>query len=70
MPSSADEAMKLYQVLEGIPTALPDQEITALVDDTRRVQKDCLFFCIRGSRFDGHAAAEDMLQKGDRKSVV
>ena len=70
MPSSADEAMKLYQVLEGIPTALPDQEITALVDDTRRVQKDCLFFCIRGSRFDGHAAAEDMLQKGAAAVVV
>ena len=64
MPGSADETMKLYQVLEETAIALPDQEITCLADDTRKVQPGCLFFCIRGNRFDGHDAAAEMLEQG------
>lgn len=64
MPGSADETMKLYQVLEETATALPDKEITCLADDTRKVQPGCLFFCIRGNRFDGHDAAAEMLEQG------
>lgn len=56
--------MKLYALLEGLATALPDSEITGVSDDTRRICKGMVFVCIKGSRFDGHDAAEEMLAKG------
>lgn len=41
-----------------------DPEITALVNDSRKVEKGCLFVCIKGANFDGHDAAYDAAKKG------
>ncbi|MBQ5331628.1 MAG: UDP-N-acetylmuramoyl-L-alanyl-D-glutamate--2,6-diaminopimelate ligase [Oscillospiraceae bacterium] len=41
-----------------------DTDISFLTDDTRKVEKGCLFACIKGTRFDGETAAEEMLRKG------
>lgn len=56
--------MKLYTLLEGLQTALPDTEVTGVTDDTRKMQKDMVFVCIRGAKYDGHDAAEAMHEKG------
>ena len=56
--------MKLYALLEGLATALPDSEITGVSDDTRNIREGMVFVCVKGSRFDGHDAAADMLAKG------
>ncbi len=56
--------MKLYTLLEGLETSLPDSEITGVSDDTRKIGEGMVFVCIKGSRFDGHDAAKEMLAKG------
>ncbi|MGN0621274.1 MAG: UDP-N-acetylmuramoyl-L-alanyl-D-glutamate--2,6-diaminopimelate ligase [Porcipelethomonas sp.] len=57
--------MKLYRLLEGLAeTKLPDIEISMITDNTKKVQKDCVFVCVKGGSFDGHSAAEEMLEKG------
>ncbi len=44
--------------------------VSAVVYDSRKVQKDCLFICIKGANFDGHAFAEDVVKQGARVLVV
>lgn len=56
--------MRLYTLLEGLLTALSDCDITGVTDDTRKVKAGMLFVCVKGSRFDGHDAAEEMLKQG------
>ncbi len=56
--------MKLYQLLEGMPTALPDMEITAVTDDSRKVCEGAIFVCVKGAKFDGHSVAQKMLDQG------
>ncbi len=58
--------MKLQKLLEGtgVATALPDSEITALTDDSRRVTAGCVYACLRGEHFDGHTVAGEALEKG------
>lgn len=57
--------MKLRELLENnAVTAIGDTEITSITDDTRKVQKGSLFFCVKGGSFDGHTAAAEMLEKG------
>lgn len=56
--------MRLYTLLEDLSTALPDCEITGVTDDTRKITEGMVFVCVRGSRFDGHDAAAEMLEKG------
>lgn len=57
--------MQLYTLLEqSAETTLPNQEITGLTDDSRKVAPGMIFACIRGERFDGHTAAADVLEKG------
>lgn len=41
-----------------------DCEILGLTDDTRSVEKDFIFICVKGESFDGHTAAAEMLEKG------
>ena len=56
--------MKLYTLLETLKTALPDREITGVTDDTRKLEPDMVFVCIKGQKYDGHDAAKTMLEKG------
>ena len=58
--------MKLSQVLNGInvKNEYKDLEINEVVCDTRQVQEGCLFVCIKGATFDGHNAANEMIEKG------
>lgn len=57
--------MQLYELLEEYAaTCLPNQEITGLTDDSRKVEAGMLFACIRGEHFDGHNVAAEMLERG------
>ena len=56
--------MKLHTLLENLNTVLADTEVTGVTDDTRVLQKDMIFVCIRGAKYDGHDAAAAMLEKG------
>lgn len=57
--------MKLYKLINGIAeTALEDMEISGITDNTSKVREGFIFVCVRGASFDGHSAAERMLEKG------
>ncbi len=60
--------MKLYELLNDVGdfdiTSLPQEEITFVTDDSRKVSEGTLFICIKGQNFDGHTVAEEMLDKG------
>ena len=40
-----------------------DKEITALVYDSRKIEKGCMFVCIAGANFDGHSCAGEAAEK-------
>lgn len=63
---------KLLQRLEYECTGKPmdEIEVSELVNDSRKISKDCLFFCISGAVFDGHEFAEEAVQKGAAVLVV
>ena len=55
--------MKLYKLINGIAeTALEDMEISGITDNTSKVREGFIFVCVRGASFDGHSAAERMLE--------
>lgn len=56
--------MKLNELIHGYSGNLADCEITSVTDDTRKVEKGSLFFCVKGGKFDGHTAAAEMIEKG------
>lgn len=62
--------MKLSQLLGGLPYGNRDVEITAITNDSRRVEKGTLFFCIRGTNVDGHKFAESAAHAGAAAVVV
>ena len=45
-------------------------EVTAVVNDTRKVVPGCLFICITGARFDAHEKAGEAAGKGARVIVT
>lgn len=58
--------MKLYDLIRDVAkTDLPDMDITGVTSDTRsEIKPGQMFVCIKGNTFDGHDAAETMLEKG------
>lgn len=66
--------MKLWKLLERVTyTCLQgelDTEVTAVVNDSRKVTEGALFFCIRGAVTDGHKYAADVVEKGAGVLVV
>ena len=55
-----------YHILQGSP----DRDISELVYDSRKAQKDCMFVCVRGTAVDGHTFAQDVVAKGATVLVV
>lgn len=54
--------MNLSQLIQN--QGITDREITSITDDTRKVIKGSLFFCVKGTKFDGHTVVTEMLEKG------
>ncbi len=47
-----------------------DVDISALVYDSRKITKGCVFVCIKGEKFDGHDAAVEAVREGAAAVVV
>ncbi len=47
-----------------------EKQIEAVVYDSRKVTKNCLFICIRGANFDGHEAAYQAVKDGAAAVLV
>ncbi len=59
--------MKLQDLLKDTPyqtQSVDDPDILDLVYDSRKVQAGCLFVCLRGASFDGHAYAQQAVEQG------
>lgn len=55
-----------YNVLQGTV----DGEVTAVINDSRKVCPGCLFICISGAVFDGHVYAKEVADKGAKVLIV
>ncbi|MCR5108856.1 MAG: UDP-N-acetylmuramoyl-L-alanyl-D-glutamate--2,6-diaminopimelate ligase [Lachnospiraceae bacterium] len=59
--------MKLKTLLKDIDHKIVsgrvEREITKVVYDSRKLEKDCLFICIKGANFDGHSAIPEAIEK-------
>ena len=66
--------MKLTDLLEKLDykciRGSADTEITGVIYDSRKVTNGCLFICIEGVNFDGHAFAADVVAAGAKVLVV
>ena len=64
--------MRLDELIEEARKTMPLQTklgsshavVTGITDNTNEVSEGCIFVCVRGTRFDGHDFAEEMLAKG------
>ena len=55
-----------YEIIKGTK----EIEVSGVVYDSKKVEKDCLFLCIRGANFDGHSLACDVIENGAKVLVV
>lgn len=47
-----------------------DTEVSAVINDSRKLEQGCLFLCIKGASFDGHRFAAEAVEKGASVLVV
>lgn len=66
--------MKLKDLVKGIEYTLIngdlDTEVFSVENDSRKVEKGALFFCISGAVFDGHQFVADVVKNGAAVLVV
>ncbi len=54
----------------GVNTSLEEREVGFITDNSRKVEKDCIFVCIEGMHFDGHTKAAEALENGAAAVIV
>lgn len=65
------ELKKILERIENVRVQGPEDRIVSeVVNDSRRVTKDCLFLCISGTVSDGHQFAAEAAKKGAAVLVV
>ncbi len=66
--------MKLSKLLERLEyecvQGTLDITVSDIVNDSRKVSKGCLFFCIKGAVTDGHQYVPEVVEKGAKVLVV
>ena len=66
--------MKVSTLLEGLEyiccQGSTEQEVTTVVYDSRKVEENSLFICIRGAVVDGHKFVPDVIEKGAKTLIV
>jgi UDP-N-acetylmuramoyl-tripeptide--D-alanyl-D-alanine ligase len=45
-------------------------QTSGVCTDTRKIEKDCLFICLRGDNFNGNTFAEEALRQGAKHAIV
>lgn len=58
------------ETVSWAPSGRADEEVLSLSRDSRAAGKGSLFFCIVGTRYDGHALAADAYRRGCRHFVA
>ena len=62
--------MKVSTLLEGLEyiccQGSTEQEVTTVVYDSRKVEENSLFICIRGAVVDGHKFVPDVIENSDQ----
>lgn len=60
--------MKCIELLEGLSYKClqgdVQAEVSAVVNDSRKLAEGCMFICVRGASFDGHTFAKEAAEKG------
>ena len=64
--------MRLDELLEEVKKVMPITEnvsdkhaaVEGITDNTKKVKDGYIFVCVKGTKFDGHSAAAEMLEKG------
>lgn len=54
----------LFSGIADIPPQLRDKTVSGVTSDSREIQKDFVFVCIKGEKFDGHSAAKKAIELG------
>lgn len=66
--------MKLSELLSGFSYECVqgevDREISTVVYDSRKIEKDCVFICIAGANFDGHSVVMQAMEAGAAAVIV
>ena len=66
--------MRLIELLNGLEYECIqgplDREVSAVINDSRKVTADSLFLCIKGAKFDGHEYVADVVKQGAAVLVV
>ncbi|MCH5196001.1 MAG: UDP-N-acetylmuramoyl-L-alanyl-D-glutamate--2,6-diaminopimelate ligase [Oscillospiraceae bacterium] len=57
-------ASELFEGITHIPGELREKTVAGVTSDSREIEKDFVFVCIKGESFDGHSAAERALELG------
>lgn len=55
---------QLFDGIEEVPENIRTREVLGVTSDSREAQPGFVFVCVKGKSFDGHSAAEEMLNKG------
>ena len=68
------DTMRLIELLNGLEYECIqgplDREVSAVINDSRKVTADSLFLCIKGAKFDGHEYVADVVKQGAAVLVV
>ena len=59
-----------YQVLKGTQDNLDKIKISKIIYDSRKIEPECMFFCITGANADGHDYVNEAIAKGASVIVV
>ena len=61
------------ELFRGLPCTIignPDEEVQGLAYNSSRVKPGDIFFCIVGTKVDGHSFAQDAINRGSKILVV
>lgn len=57
--------MRLNELFSEIKnTGIEDREVSLITDNSSKIQKDCVFVCVKGASFDGHTKAAEAIENG------
>ncbi len=63
----------LKNLLEGLDYTVEKghaDEVTDVIYDSRKIVEGCMFVCVVGANFDGHDAAQEVVNKGAKVLVI
>lgn len=57
--------MRLHELFSDIKKIeFEDTEVSSVTDNSAKIEKNCVFVCVKGNSFDGHTKAAEAIEKG------